>query len=65
VSQPEPRPDEVRHYLRRLLLSISIGVVLMATAAIWAYLTYGKRLETRAPLPKGAPPMAADSGRPP
>lgn len=49
--------DEVRSYVRRLLLLISIGVVLMAGAATWAFLTYGKKLERGAPLPAGAPPM--------
>src|SRR5690606_27376803 len=35
--------DEVKSYVRRLLLTISIGVVLMAGAATWAFLTYGKK----------------------
>lgn len=57
----DPAPDEVRRYVRRLLLTISVGVVLMAGAAVWAYLTYGKKLEGAAPLPAGTPPMATDS----
>jgi len=60
TQQPDPG-DEVKRYVRRLLLTISIGVVLMATAATWAYRTYGKKLETTAPLPAGTPPMATDS----
>jgi len=51
--------DEVKSYVRRLLLTISIGVVLMAGAATWAFLTYGKKLDTGAPLPSGTPPLAS------
>lgn len=59
---PEPETnDEVKSYVRRLLITIAVGVVLMASAATWAFLTYGKKLETRAPLPAGTPPMASDS----
>ena len=53
--------DEVKRYMRRLLLTISVGIVLMASAAVWAYRTYGKKLDTTAPLPRGTPPMATDS----
>jgi|GEM_PF-2225240 len=53
--------DEVRRYLRRLLLTLAVGVVLMATAAVWAYRTYGQKLDTAAPLPSGTPPMTSDS----
>jgi hypothetical protein len=61
LTDEGPPADEVRSYLRRLLLTIGVGVVLMATAAVWAYQTYGKKLDTRAPLPAGIPPMASDS----
>jgi hypothetical protein len=60
TSDREPN-DEVKSYVRRLLLMISIGIVLMASAATWAFLTYGKKLRTTAPLPSGTPPMATDS----
>jgi len=59
---PGPAPsDEVRNYLRRLLILIAIGVVLMASAAIWAYRTYGQKLDSAAPLPTGTPPIGTGS----
>jgi hypothetical protein len=61
MTDEPPRADEVRGYLRRLLLTIAAGVLLMATAAVWAYRTYGQKLDTAAPLPSGTPPMTTDS----
>lgn len=53
-----PRPvSEVRSYLKRLILSIVLGVIAMSTAAIWAYRTYGARLSEAPPLPAGKPPV--------
>lgn len=52
---PSP-PGEVRSYLRRLLITISVGIILMASAAVWAYQTYGKKLDTAPPLPPAPPP---------
>lgn len=61
VSDQRDSGDEVKSYVRRLLLVIFIGVVLMASAATWAFLTYGKKLESAAPLPPGTPPMQGDT----
>jgi len=60
MNDERPPADEVRRYLRRLLLTLAVGVVLMATAAVWAYRTYGRKLDTAAPLPSGTPPMTTD-----
>jgi hypothetical protein len=59
VAEPTPRglPAEMRPYLRRLLLSILFGIVVMASVATWAWRTYGVRLEESAPLPPGKPPI--------
>ncbi len=57
MSGPQ-RPSEVRPYLKRLLLSIAIGVICMASAAVWSWKTYGKKLETAPPLPSGSPPLS-------
>lgn len=56
-KMPPPAPSEVRPYLKRLLLTILVGMVVMASTAVWAYQTYGKKLETAPPLPSGTPPM--------
>jgi hypothetical protein len=61
VNEQRDSGDEVKSYVRRLLLVIFLGVVLMASAATWAFLTYGKKLERAAPLPAGAPPMQGDT----
>ncbi len=50
--------NEVHAYVRRLLVSIAVGVILMATTAIWAWNHYGKKLEHAPPLPPGSPPIA-------
>lgn len=50
-------PSEVQAYVRRLVALIFVGIVLMTSAAVWAWNTYGGRLETAPPLPEGTPPM--------
>ncbi len=52
-----PDPNEVKAYLRRLLLSIAIGALVMIGATIYAWRTYGARLDERPPLPSGTPPL--------
>jgi hypothetical protein len=47
--------NEVRPYLIRLITTIACGVVVMVTAATWAWNRYGARLETAPPLPAGKP----------
>lgn len=47
--------NEVRPYLIRLVATIACGVVLMVSAATWAWHRYGARLETAPPLPPGKP----------
>lgn len=49
---------EVRAYLKRLLLSILVGILLMSSTAIWAWNKYGARLKDAPPLPEGTPPMS-------
>jgi len=49
--------SEVRPYLKRLVLAILLGVVVMASTAVWAWNTYGTRLESAPPLPSGVPPI--------
>ena len=51
--------SEVKPYLRRLIASIVVGIVLMATTAIWAWNKYGGKLETAPPLPSGTPPISS------
>jgi hypothetical protein len=44
VSGESPLQDrEVTAYLRRLITSIAIGVVLMVIAAVWAWSRYGPK----------------------
>ncbi len=57
IRAAEPPKPEVRPYLKRLLLAIFLGMILMASTATWAFLTYGKKLESAPPLPSGTPPM--------
>jgi len=49
---------EVRPYLKRLLLAILVGLLVMVATAIWAWRTYGGRLEGAPPLPSGTPPLS-------
>lgn len=49
--------SEVRSYVRRLILSIFVGIVLMTSSAIWAWHKYGAKLDQAPPLPPGSPPM--------
>lgn len=53
----EQPPSEVRAYLKRLILTIVLGVIAMSTAAVWAYRTYGARLDEAPALPEGKPPF--------
>lgn len=53
----QPDPNEVKAYLRRLLLTIAIGALVMIGATIYAWRTYGARLDDRPPLPSGTPPL--------
>jgi hypothetical protein len=60
MSAPAPSgASEVRPYLRRLLLSIAVGIVVMATTAVLAYRAYGGRLADAPPLPSGSPPLSS------
>ncbi len=63
-EEGEGKPSEVRAYLRRLLLLIGLGLLLMITAAVWAWHTYGKRLETAPPLPADTPPVSTAPASP-
>lgn len=64
MNRTEPSGDlptdspEVRAYLKRLILSILVGVLLMSVTAIWAWNKYGARLKDAPPLPEGTPPMS-------
>jgi hypothetical protein len=49
------RDPEVRAYLKRLLLAIFLGIVIVGSTAVWAWNKYGKRLEDAPPLPAGEP----------
>ncbi len=49
---------EVRAYLKRLITSILIGIILMSATAIWAWNKYGTRLADAPPLPEGTPPLS-------
>lgn len=60
-NQARP-PSEVRPYLLRLVLTILVGVVLMASIATWAWKTYGGPLKDAPPLPEGKPYF--DNSRP-
>lgn len=60
-SESESRSvSEVRSYVRKLVALIVVGVILMTSAAVWAWNVYGKRLETAPPLPEGAPPVKGE-----
>lgn len=50
-------PNEVRPYVIRMIATIACGLVLMVSAATWAWFEYGARLETAPPLPPGKPEM--------
>ncbi len=52
------QPSEVRPYLKRLFAAIALGIVTMTIAAVWAWNTYGTKLESAPPLPSGTPPMS-------
>jgi hypothetical protein len=52
-------PSEVKAYLRKLLLAIFVGIVLMATTATIAWNKYGKKLDQAPPLPSGTPPLSS------
>lgn len=54
---PDRPPNEVRPYLIRLVGLIVLGLVLMVSAAVFAWNRYGVRLETAPPLPPGKPEM--------
>lgn len=49
------RDPEVRAYLKRLLAAIFLGLVVVSATAVWAWNTYGKKLDDAPPLPSGAP----------
>jgi hypothetical protein len=51
--------SEVKSYLRRLVASIVVGIVLMAGTAIWAWNKYAGKLQDAPPLPTGAPPLSS------
>ncbi len=56
MRQPvEPESGEVTAYLKRLVVTIVVGVSLMTATAFWAWHRYGKPLETRPPLPENHP----------
>lgn len=57
-----PPEGEVRAYLKRLLVSIAVGIVVMTLTVLWAYHRYGSRLADRAPLPSD-PPKALPAAR--
>ncbi len=48
-------PNEVRAYLKRLLIAIAIGVVTMSSAAWYAWSRWGPKPEDARPMPKRAP----------
>jgi hypothetical protein len=50
-----PPAAEVRAYLKRLITSIVVGIVLMTLSVAWAWHRYGGRLENRAPMPADHP----------
>ena len=56
----DPEPPQVRPYLRRLLSAMLLGVIIMASTAIWAWNKYGKKLQDAPPLPEGVPPMSSE-----
>lgn len=52
------QPSEVRPYLKRLFAAILLGILMMSAAAVWAWNTYGAKLESAPPLPSGTPPLS-------
>lgn len=52
------QPSEVRPYLKRLFAAILLGILMMSAAAVWAWNTYGGKLESAPPLPSGTPPLS-------
>lgn len=58
TNKSSAQVGEVRAYLRRLLLAIAIGIACMVATVVWAYQTYGTRLESAPPLPEGSPPLS-------
>jgi hypothetical protein len=60
VEMSDPRQSEsgdVTAYLKRLVATIFVGIVLMTLTAVWAWHRYGRALETAAPLPEGPPKL--------
>ncbi len=56
MSAPqEPEAGEVTAYLKRLVATIFVGIVLMTLTAVWAWHRYGRALDDAAPLPPGRP----------
>jgi hypothetical protein len=56
MSEPrEPESGEVTAYLKRLVATIFVGIVLMTATAVWAWHRYGAALDNAAPLPEGRP----------
>lgn len=51
--------SEVRPYLKKLVIAIVLGVMLMASIAGWAWNEYGQRLADAPPLPSGTPPLSS------
>jgi hypothetical protein len=53
----EPEAGEVSAYLKRLVATIFVGIVLMTATAVWAWHRYGRALDDAAPLPEGRPQL--------
>jgi len=47
--------SEVQPYFRRLLALILLGIVMMASAALWAWHKYGQKLKDAPALPEPKP----------
>ncbi|GEM_PF-2172788 len=58
-SAPPKKVPEVQAYLKRLILSIVVGILLMGATATWAWNTIGKDLQNAPPLPSGTPPISS------
>jgi hypothetical protein len=59
VTEGQPQTGEVKAYVKRLLLTITIGLLGMIAAAVWAWQTYGGSLDHAPPLPEGSPPLSS------